>query len=84
MCVLEKDLINKNSFKVGVCQKWLEKIQSTKHYPYKKIDIEDKAEEIYQLFQDYIECPVSVQIQPVKDFPWFCAIYKTPRAEFHP
>jgi len=71
MCVQEKILKDERNFDVGVCPKWLEKVQSVKRSPFKKIDIENKAKEIYLLFQDYIDCPVSVLIQPLKDFPWF-------------
>ena len=71
MCVQEKNLNGEKNSDVGVCPKWREKVRDAKRSPFKKIHIEDKAEEIYQLFQDYIECPVSVGIQPMKDFPGF-------------
>ena len=73
MGVSEKALKSERNIDVSVCQEWLEKFQSAKRSPFKKMDIEAKSKEIYYLFQDYIDCPVSVLIQPVKGFPWFAS-----------
>ena len=71
MSVAEKAVKSERNLGVIICPEWREKFQNAKHSLFRKMDIEAKSKEIYNLFQDYIDCPVSVLIQPVKNFPWF-------------